>query len=134
LGTCCFFFSSWFYSSSSSHGVGNDSLCWGLNGNGKFDTHSFYNELRATPNSIFPWKSIWKAKIPKNVAFFPWTAAHNRILTLDNLMLRGRPLANWFCMCRCNGESMDHLLIHCHVANYLLGFYASGFRYSVGLA
>uniref|UniRef100_A0A7N2QZW1 Reverse transcriptase zinc-binding domain-containing protein n=1 Tax=Quercus lobata TaxID=97700 RepID=A0A7N2QZW1_QUELO len=40
----------------------SDSLCWGLNGNGKFDTHSFYNELRATPNSIFLWKGIWKAK------------------------------------------------------------------------
>uniref|UniRef100_A0A7N2KW50 Fatty acid hydroxylase domain-containing protein n=1 Tax=Quercus lobata TaxID=97700 RepID=A0A7N2KW50_QUELO len=32
-------------------GVGSDFLCWGLNGNGKFDTRSFYNELRATPNS-----------------------------------------------------------------------------------
>ena len=74
-------------------GVGSDSLCWGLNGNGKFDTHSFYNELRTTPNSIFPWKGIWKAKVLKRVAFFLWTTAHERILTLDNLMLRGCPLA-----------------------------------------
>ena len=51
-------------------GVGCDSLCWGLNGSGKFDTHSFYNELREAPNSIFPWKGIWKAKVPKRVAFY----------------------------------------------------------------
>ena len=101
------------------HGVGSDSLCWGLNRNGKFDTRSFYNELRTTPNSIFPWKGIWKAKVPKRVAFFLWTATHDRILTLDNLMLRGRPLANRCCMCQCSGESIDHFLIHCHVANSL---------------
>ena len=98
-------------------GVGSDSLCCSLNGNGKFDTRSFYNELRTTPNSIFPWKGIWKAKVPKRVAFFLWTVAQDCILTLDNLMLRGCPLANRCCMCRCNGESMDHLLIQCHVAN-----------------
>ena len=44
-----------------------------------------------------------------------WTAAHGQILTLDNLMLRGCFLENWCCMCRCNGESVDHLLLHCPV-------------------
>ena len=32
-------------------GVGSNSLCWDLNGNGKFDNCSFYNELRTTPKS-----------------------------------------------------------------------------------
>ena len=41
---------------------------------------------------------------------------HGRILALDNLMLRGLPLANRYCMCCCNEESMDHLFIHCPVA------------------
>ena len=97
-------------------GVGSDTLSWGLNGNGKFDAHSFYNELQKTPNCIFPWKGIWKAKVPKRVAFFLWTVAHDRILTLDNLMLRGCPSANRHCMCGCSWESVDHLLIHCLVA------------------
>ena len=48
------------------------------------------------------------------VAFFLWTT-HGRILTLDNLMLRGRPLATWCCMCCCDGESVDHLLLHCPI-------------------
>ena len=100
-------------------GVGSDSLCCSLNGNGKFDTRSFYNELRTTPNSIFPWKGIWKAKVPKRVAFFMWIATHGHILTLDNLMLCGRPLANCCCMCCCNEEFVDHLLILCPLAHFM---------------
>ena len=49
-----------------------------------------------------------------------WTAAHGQILTLDNLMLHGHTLANRCCMCRCNKESVDHLLISCLVAHSLL--------------
>ena len=70
----------------------------------------------------FPWKGIWKTKIPKRVAFFLWTAAHDRILTLDNLRLRGRILANWCCMFCCDGVSVDHLLLHCSVTHSLWTF------------
>ena len=34
-------------------------------------------------------------------------------------MLRGRPLVNWCCMCCCDGESVDHLLLHCPVTHTL---------------
>ena len=48
-----------------------------------------------------------------------WTAAHGQILTLDNLMLRGCPLANRCCLCCCNAESMNHLLLFCPIAHSL---------------
>ena len=48
-----------------------------------------------------------------------WTTAHGQILTLDNLMLRGCPLANRCCMCCCNAESVDHLLLFCPIAHSL---------------
>ena len=48
-----------------------------------------------------------------------WTAAHDQILTLDNLMLRGHTLANRCCMYCCNEESVDHLLISCPVTHSL---------------
>ena len=51
-------------------GVGSDTLCWCLKGNGKFDTRSFYHEIQDIPNSLFPWKGIWKTKVLKRVAFF----------------------------------------------------------------
>ena len=46
-----------------------------------------------------------------------WTIAHGQILTLDNLMLRGCPLANRFYMCCCNEEFVNHLLIFCSLAH-----------------
>ena len=48
-----------------------------------------------------------------------WTTARGQILTLDNLMLRGRTLENRCCVCCCNEESVDHLLISCLVAHSL---------------
>ena len=56
------------------------------------------------------------------MAFFLWTATHNRILTLDNLMLRGCPLVNRCCMCCHDGESIDHLLLHCPITHTLWTF------------
>lgn len=48
-----------------------------------------------------------------------WTAAHGQILTLDNLMLRGHPLANRCYLCCCNAESVDLLLLFCPIAHSL---------------
>ena len=48
-----------------------------------------------------------------------WTTAHGQILTLDNLMLRGRPLVNRCYLCCCNAESVDHLLLFCPITHSL---------------
>ena len=93
--------------------------------NGKFDPRSYYHVIRGTPDSLF--KGVWKPKVPKRVAFFLWTTAHDWILTLDNLMLGGRLLANWCCMCCCDGESVDHLLLHCPVTHTLWTFMLQAF-------
>jgi hypothetical protein len=37
---------------------------------------------------LFPWKSIWKVKVPVRVSFFAWTAALGWILMVDNLRKR----------------------------------------------
>ena len=49
-----------------------------------------------------------------------WTITHAQILTLDNLMLRGLSLANWCCMCCCNEETVDHLLLLCPTAHWVM--------------
>ena len=51
-------------------GVGSDTSHWCLNGNGKFDTQSYYNNIRGASAFNFSWKGVWKVKIPKRVAFF----------------------------------------------------------------
>ena len=70
-------------------GGGSDNLSWCLNGRGRFDVRSFYLKIRNATLTSFPWKGIWKAKVPKRVAFFMWTAVHGQVLNLDNLKLRG---------------------------------------------
>ena len=100
-------------------GGGSDRLFWCLNGSGKFDVWSFYHKIRNATLPTFPWKGIWKVKVPKRVAFFIWAATHGQILTSDNLMLHDCILANHCCMCCCNEESVDHLLISCPVAHSL---------------
>ena len=67
----------------------------------------------------FPWKSIWCVKVPKRVAFFLWIAARGEILTIDNLVKKNLPLVNFRCLCRCEEETVDHLLIHCKYAHTL---------------
>ena len=67
----------------------------------------------------FPWKSIWKVKVPVKVSFFVWTAALGRILTVDNLRKRGLIVVDWCSMRKRGGESIDYLLLHCDVARAL---------------
>jgi hypothetical protein len=64
----------------------------------------------------FPWKSDWKTKVPLMVAFFVWSTALGKIFTMENLQKRHVIVVDRCCMCKKNGESVDHLLIHSEVA------------------
>jgi hypothetical protein len=96
-----------------------DKMCWQPSPSIGFQVKSFYNQISSNGAGSFPWKIIWKAKVPPRVAFFSWTAASGKILTMDNLSRRGIILASWCCMCKADGESIDHLLLHCPYAKEL---------------
>ena len=51
-------------------GGGSDTSHYCLKGNDKFETRSYYNIIRGAATSNFPWKGVWKVKIPRRVAFF----------------------------------------------------------------
>jgi hypothetical protein len=93
-----------------------DKLWWSPSRKGKFDVSSFYKTLVYKESVCFPWKSIWRTKAHSKVAFFAWTAALGKILTVDNLRKRQIIVINRCCMCKKNEESVDHLLLHCEVA------------------
>lgn len=57
--------------------------------------------------------------VPLKVAFFGWSTAQGKILTLDNLRKRQVIVVNRCCLCKRDGESVDHLLIHCDIAQAL---------------
>nr|XP_023874114.1 uncharacterized protein LOC111986661 [Quercus suber] len=100
----------------SEHG---DRMRWKLSKKRNFNTRSFYNKLRCPSSIIFPWKGVWKVKAPPRVSFFVWSAAWEKILTGDNLPDRGFDFVDWCIMCRCNGETVNHLLLHCDKAYQL---------------
>jgi hypothetical protein len=79
---------------------------------GKF----FYQLLSTLVRPTCPWKSIWKVRAPSRVAFFVWTKALGKILTLDNLSNKNIIVLEWCHMCEYCGESIDHLFLSCEVA------------------
>jgi hypothetical protein len=48
-----------------------------------------------------------------------WTVTLGKILTLDNLHKIGIIVVGWCCMCKHSVESVNHLLLHCEVAQAL---------------
>ena len=99
-----------------------DRMKWKLKPNGVFDIRSYYNKLRDSPSTVFPWKAIWRVKASRRVSFFVWCVAWNKILMGDNLRLRRLEFVDWNIMCCHCGETVDHLLLHCEMTNRLWSF------------
>ena len=85
---------------------GVDQLCWQRNRKKGFTVRIYYHCLTTPATMQFPWKGIWKPKVPPRVAFFVWTAVLGKILTNDNLRKRRVVLVNWCCLCKIDGESI----------------------------
>ena len=51
-------------------GVGDDKMCWKLARGKGFTIRSFYQVLTNSFDQSFPWKTVWKSKVPFRVAFF----------------------------------------------------------------
>ena len=100
-------------------GTGKDHLCWERPSNKSFVVKRYYRSLSPPHSTLFPWKIIWKTKVPPRVAFFSWTATLGKVLTIDNQRKQGLILLDWCCMCKRSGESVDHLFLHCSVATEL---------------
>lgn len=92
-----------------------DSLVWeGESGRG-LTVSSAYNLFVPTGSEIvdWPWKMIWKAKIPYKVNCFTWLLAKEAILTHDNLNKRGHHLCSRCFLCEDQRETVNHLFLHC---------------------
>ena len=101
---------------SSIRGFGEDKMCWIPSKDKGFMVNDYYRILVGPTIYGFPWRNIWKQKIPSRVAFFVWTVALGKFLTIDNLRKRKVWILDWCYMCKSNGESIDHLFLHYPVA------------------
>jgi hypothetical protein len=99
-------------------GTGQDQLCWNKMEKKAFSVKSFYHCLNP-PSLGFPWRGIWKSKVPLRVAFFTWTAVLGKLPTIDNLRKRNMVIVNRCCLCKNAAESIDHLFLHCNLAKDL---------------
>ena len=104
--------------------IGEDKMCWKLDKKKGFKVGVYYRLLdsdtdTATTDHLFPWKIIWRSKVPLRVAFYVWTVDFGNILTIDNLRKRKVKIIDWCYMCKCNGESVDHLMLHCPIISDL---------------
>jgi hypothetical protein len=99
-------------------GTGQDQLCWNKMEKKAFSVKSFYHCLNP-PSLGFPWRGIWKSKVPLRVAFFTWTAVLGKLPTIDNLRKRNMVIVNRCCLCKNAAESIDHLFLHCILAKDL---------------
>ena len=77
-----------------------------------FDVRSYHKLLCGTFHRGFSLGGYWCAKVPIWASFFFWIEARDGILTIDNLVKRGQSLVNRCCLCCCEGETMNHLLLH----------------------
>lgn len=93
-----------------------DRICWLLEKKENFAVCSYYNCLvddASVGFKNFPWKQIWKVRVPPHVAFFAWEACWERILPIDKLRNWGRVLVNGCYYCLQAEESCNHLLLWC---------------------
>ena len=106
-------------------------MTWKLTRYGVFNVGSYYYLLSGPLTDVFPRKSIQCVKVIKMVSFFLWTAAWGGILMINNMVKKGWPLVNWCCLCRCKGETVDHLLIHYELSHVLWSkvFLVSGIQW-----
>ena len=96
-------------------GIGEDKRCWFPCKSKGFTVSAYYHLLVGHNDQFFPWKSIWKQKIPSRVAFFVRTAASRKCLTIDNLRKKRVCILDRCYMCKCSSETVNHLFLHCPV-------------------
>ncbi|KAJ1689817.1 hypothetical protein LUZ63_013972 [Rhynchospora breviuscula] len=99
------------------HAIGNFPATWKLTPNGIFSSASVYQFISNTGvlSKFHPF--LWKMKSPPRVKIFLWLLLQDRLLTQQNLIMRGWPSAT--SCSNCNGgfiESADHLFLQCQYA------------------
>ena len=83
----------------------------------------FIMSCKVPSPSSFLGKVFGRLRPLIEVLFFVWAAAWNKIVTGENLKIRGFAFVDWCVMCNCCGEIVNHLLLHCEKAHKLWCFF-----------
>ena len=95
---------------------GEDYLWWHGHNKGRYRVKEGYIQTSLMENQDFkwPWKQIWRVKVPQKVACFTWLLANEAVLTLDNVTKRGISLCNRCSLCGKDTETVKHFFLHCN--------------------
>ncbi|GMN62671.1 hypothetical protein TIFTF001_031746 [Ficus carica] len=100
-----------------------DCRIWVGNNSG-FSCKSFFESLvgmEGCPN-LEPSQFIWKSGVPYRIKVFAWLVFHGNLNTCDLVPRRNSHLAlspSCCVMCKEEGVTLDHLMLHCKVARGL---------------
>ena len=99
----------------------SDARSWSLSPLGLFTVKSFFIALSQMLglSPYFPTKFVWNSQVLFKVKAFVWLVAHKKVNTNDLLQSRRayKALSPDICkLCMKEGESTDHLFIHCSVS------------------
>uniref|UniRef100_M1A801 Reverse transcriptase zinc-binding domain-containing protein n=1 Tax=Solanum tuberosum TaxID=4113 RepID=M1A801_SOLTU len=93
-----------------------DSLVWKVDSKGIFTVRSAYKDLTGTNTQEirWPWRMIWKTKVPYKVNYFTWLLTKDAVLTHENLNKRKHNLCSRCHLCEEQIETVNHLFLHCN--------------------
>ncbi|WMV51897.1 hypothetical protein MTR67_045282 [Solanum verrucosum] len=105
----------------------DDVLLWQEDSKGDFSVKFAYKALNRTggQEKDWPWKMIWKPKVPYKVNCFTWLLAKEAVLTHENLNKRGYQLASRCYLCGEQAETVNHLFLHCKWTKQLWRMFTS---------
>ena len=96
----------------------DDVMVWLLIEDGAFSVKVFYSSLENRRVESFPYGIVWNSWVALRISFFAWEAPCAKILTLDQLKMRGWKIPNK-CYLYKEEETSDYILIHCSKARLL---------------
>jgi hypothetical protein len=96
----------------------NDQLIWQYETNGIYSSSSMYAIVNFRGIQPIYLPSVWKLKIPPRIQVFLWLFSQNKIMTRDNLRIRGmvKPLDCEMCK---ELETVKHIMFECIVARLI---------------
>jgi hypothetical protein len=90
-----------------------DQNLWKWMSNGEYTASSAYSVQFQGSHPPFRSKKLWKVRTEPKVKIFAWTMMHQKILTADNLEIRGMQHDPLCLLCNSEPEDAKHLFIKC---------------------
>jgi hypothetical protein len=97
-------------------GEGADVFRWKWTASGAFSSRSAYRIRHEGTVALLGATNIWHAYAPMEFKMHAWLALRRRCWTADRLVRRGLPAPASCKLCNMDGETLDHLSLHCPYA------------------